>query len=67
MTHALTSGTPWRVIVRFAIPLLVGNVVQQMYQVVDAMVVGQHLGVDALAAVGPPTVSCSCLSDSRKA
>lgn len=52
MTHALTSGTPWRVIVRFAIPLLVGNVVQQMYQVVDAMVVGQHLGVDALAAVG---------------
>ncbi|MDN6487340.1 MAG: MATE family efflux transporter [Ancrocorticia sp.] len=52
MNHALTSGTPWRVMIRFAIPLLIGNVVQQMYQVADAMVVGQHLGVDALAAVG---------------
>lgn len=52
MTSALTQGTPWRVMVRFAIPLLVGNVVQQMYQVIDAMVVGQHLGVNALAAVG---------------
>lgn len=52
MSKSLTSGTPWRVIVLFAIPLLIGNVVQQMYQVVDAMVVGQHLGVNALAAVG---------------
>lgn len=52
MTHALTVGTPWRVMVRFAIPLLIGNAVQQMYQVADAIVVGQHLGVNALAAVG---------------
>jgi putative MATE family efflux protein len=36
----------------FAVPLLVGNVVQQLYQVADAMVVGRFLGVDALAAVG---------------
>ncbi|MCI1963435.1 MAG: MATE family efflux transporter [Ancrocorticia sp.] len=52
MSTSLTSGTPWRVIIYFTIPLLIGNVVQQLYQVVDAMVVGQHLGVNALAAVG---------------
>lgn len=48
----LTVGTPWRVILIFTIPLLVGNIVQQLYQVIDAMVVGQELGVNALAAVG---------------
>ena len=52
MTTALTTGRPWRVIVVFAVPLLIGNVVQQLYQFVDAVVVGRHLGVDALAAVG---------------
>ena len=52
MTTALTTGRPWRVIVAFAVPLLIGNVVQQLYQFADAIVVGRHLGVDALAAVG---------------
>ena len=52
MQKTLTVGKPWRVILLFALPLMLGNVVQQLYQVVDAMVVGQHLGVDALAAVG---------------
>lgn len=52
MPKNLTSGTPWKVIVIFAIPLLLGNIVQQMYQVIDAMVVGQHLGVNSLGAVG---------------
>lgn len=52
MPRALTTGRPWRVILAFAGPLLVGNVVQQLYQVTDAMVVGRVLGVDALAAVG---------------
>ncbi|MBW9092741.1 MATE family efflux transporter [Microbacterium jejuense] len=52
MSTALTTGRPWRVIVLFAVPLLIGNVVQQLYQFVDAVVVGRHLGVDALAAVG---------------
>lgn len=52
MTTALTTGRPWRVIVVFAVPLLIGNVVQQLYQFVDAVVVGRQLGVDALAAVG---------------
>jgi putative MATE family efflux protein len=52
MAHALTSGRPWRVVLVFAVPLFIGNVVQQLYQVTDAFVVGRHLGVDALAAVG---------------
>ena len=52
MSKVLTSGSPWRVILVFAVPLLIGNVVQQLYQVVDAIVVGRHLGVGSLAAVG---------------
>ncbi len=52
MARTLTTGRPWRVILAFSVPLLIGNVVQQLYQVADAIVVGRHLGVDALAAVG---------------
>ena len=52
MAVSLTTGRPWRVILAFAVPLLIGNVVQQLYQFADAIVVGRHLGVDALAAVG---------------
>jgi putative MATE family efflux protein len=48
----LTVGTPWRVILLFTVPLLIGNIVQQMYHVIDAVVVGQSLGVNSLAAVG---------------
>jgi putative MATE family efflux protein len=52
MSTSLTTGSPWRVILLFSVPLLIGNVVQQMYQVVDAVVVGRYLGIEALAAVG---------------
>lgn len=52
MPRTLTVGTPWRAIILFAIPLLIGNVVQQLYQVIDAIIVGQNLGVNSLAAVG---------------
>ncbi len=52
MPKDLTSGQPWRVIAVFAVPLLLGNVVQQLYQFADAVVVGRVLGVQALAAVG---------------
>ena len=51
MSKALTTGAPWRVILSFAVPLLIGNVVQQLYHFADAVVVGRTLGVDALAAV----------------
>lgn len=48
----MTSGKPLPLIVSFALPLMVGNIFQQLYTVVDTMVVGKALGVDALAALG---------------
>jgi len=52
MATTLITGRPWRVILLFSVPLLIGNVVQQLYQFVDTIVVGRWLGVDSLAAVG---------------
>lgn len=48
----MTQGKPARLIVLFALPLMAGNIFQQLYTVVDTMVVGNHLGVNALAALG---------------
>lgn len=48
---ALTEGKVWKVIVRFALPLLVGNLLQQFYNITDSIIVGQFLGKEALAAV----------------
>ena len=50
--HNMTSGKPGRLIFSFALPLMVGNLFQQLYTVADAMIVGQVLGVDGIAAVG---------------
>lgn len=47
----LTEGKVWKVIVRFALPLLVGNLLQQFYNITDCIIVGQFLGKEALAAV----------------
>lgn len=52
MPRSLTSGSPTRLIVLFALPLLVGNLVQQAYSFTDSAVVGRLLGVAAFAAVG---------------
>lgn len=51
MNHDLTHGPVWKVIVRFALPLLIGNLLQQLYNVTDSIIVGQFLGKEALAAV----------------
>jgi len=48
----MTRGSPLPLIISFALPLMVGNIFQQLYTVVDTMVVGKALGVDALAALG---------------
>ena len=48
----LTEGSSGSLIFRFAIPMLIGNVFQQMYTIVDSIVVGRYLGKQALAAVG---------------
>ena len=52
MTRDMTVGNPVKLIISFSIPLLIGNLFQQLYSMVDAVIVGQFLGVDALAAVG---------------
>ena len=51
-TLNMTEGKPLKLIVAFALPLMLGNVFQQLYTVVDTMIVGQALGVGALAALG---------------
>lgn len=48
----MTQGDPTRLLVRFAIPMLIGNLFQQAYSLADSMIVGQLLGASALAAVG---------------
>ena len=48
----MTQGKPVSHIISFALPLMAGNVFQQLYTVVDTMIVGKALGVDALAALG---------------
>ena len=48
----MSEGTPWRKIALFAIPLLIGNLFQQMYSTVDAIMLGRFIGDHALAAVG---------------
>lgn len=48
----MTKGDAGRLILQFSLPLIFGNLFQQMYSIVDAMVVGRYVGVDALASVG---------------
>lgn len=48
----MTRGSPVRLILTFAGPLVLGNLFQQLYSFVDAIVVGRYVGVDALAAIG---------------
>lgn len=48
----MTEGTPWKRIVEFAIPMLIGNIAQQFYNTADSIVVGKYVGDNALAAVG---------------
>ena len=54
MAHVkdMTVGSPARLIASFALPLMLGNIFQQMYTMVDTMVVGQGVGVEALASLG---------------
>ncbi len=48
----MTTGSPWKRIVIFTIPMLLGNIAQQLYSTVDSIVVGKYVGDNALAAVG---------------
>ena len=51
----MTVGKPWKSIAMFSIPMLIGNVAQQLYSTVDSIVVGHYVGDNALAAVGSAT------------
>lgn len=48
----MTVGTPWKSILTFTIPMLLGNIAQQLYNTVDTIVVGKYIGDNALSAVG---------------
>lgn len=48
----MTKGSPSKLIARFIIPIIIGNIFQQLYSMVDTIIVGRFVGVDALAAVG---------------
>lgn len=48
----MTKGSPWKSIVLFTFPMLIGNIAQQLYNTVDSIVVGKYIGDNALAAVG---------------
>ena len=52
MEKDLTHGNTLKLIISFCIPLIGGAIFQQLYNVVDTMIVGRFVGVDALAAVG---------------
>ncbi len=48
----MTQGAPWKRIMEFSVPMLIGNVAQQLYNTADSVVVGKFVGDDALSAVG---------------
>ena len=48
----MTQGAPWKRILEFSIPMLLGNVAQQLYNTADSIIVGMYVGDNALAAVG---------------
>ncbi|MDE7282575.1 MAG: MATE family efflux transporter [Lachnospiraceae bacterium] len=51
-THKMTEGNPLSTILLFAVPMILSNLFQQLYNVIDTVIVGKRLGTDALAAVG---------------
>ena len=52
MTTSMVKGSPLKLMLQFAVPLLIGNLLQQTYNIIDAAIVGQFLGAEALASVG---------------
>lgn len=52
LTRDMTSGSPTALILKFSVPMLIGNLFQQFYNIIDSVVVGKFVGSEALAAVG---------------
>lgn len=59
--RAFTSGNIWRQMLGYLLPVMIGSLVQQLYSTVDSIIVGQYLGVAALAAVGGSTSTVTTL------
>ena len=51
-TVNMTEGSPVRLLLAFSVPMLIGNIFQQLYNLVDSVIVGQFVGAQALAAIG---------------
>ena len=62
MVRNMTEGDPLKLILPFMVPLLIGNVFQQLYNIADIIIVGRTIGVNALAAVGATAVSYTHLT-----
>ena len=60
-TEDMTAGQPVKLILRFAVPLFIGNIFQQIYSVVDTMIAGYNLGDAAIGAIGATTSVYSLL------
>ena len=54
-SNLMTEGIIWKQLLLFSIPLLIGNLFQQLYNTVDSVIVGNYVGSHALAAVGAST------------
>mgnify|MGYP003518766991 CR=1 FL=1 len=51
-TLLMTQGNIWKLLITFSIPLIIGNLLQQMYNITDTLIVGRCIATEALAAVG---------------
>jgi putative MATE family efflux protein len=58
MTGSMTKGSPWKLILLFSLPIMAGNLLQQLYNTADSVIVGQFVSQEALGAVG----TCSPLT-----
>ncbi|MBR5584392.1 MAG: MATE family efflux transporter, partial [Lachnospiraceae bacterium] len=61
MAKDMTTGRPGKLILGFAIPVFIGSIFQQLYNIVDTMIVGRFVGVNALAAVGSTASIMFCV------
>jgi len=62
MKTDMTKGNPMKIILLFSIPVLMGNLFQQFYNMVDTIIVGQYLGSKALAAARQAVLCFWCLA-----
>ena len=56
----MTQGNPTRLLIRFAIPMMIGGIFQLMYNMVDTIVLGRFVGANALASIGATSSTTSC-------